>query len=162
MPYPNLKSWESAFRLIFSDPFRTVFTWRSLVLWYLPFPMCMFLSTVMAPEVRLPPPCRPQNVGAAFCSSHAVRYRCHAAPLRPQCHRVPGQQHCRVSHAALRMPQCGTWIYEPFGNMGGRLGVIKYKRIISHGRLLMESIEHPFKILFLVCWCYLCLIFMIW
>lgn len=58
----------------------------------------IFLSTGMAPEVWLPPTCRPQNVSAAFCPSHAVRYRCHAAPLRPQCHRNSGQQHYRVSH----------------------------------------------------------------
>ena len=58
----------------------------------------------MAPEVWLPPCSRPQNVSAAFCPSHAVRYRCHAAPLRPQHHRDSGQPHCRVSHAALKIP----------------------------------------------------------
>lgn len=63
--------------------------------------LCMFLSTGMAPEVWLPPLCRPQNVSAALSSSHAVRYRCHAAPLRSQRHRDSGQQHYRVSHTPL-------------------------------------------------------------
>lgn len=62
------------------------------------------LSTGMAPEVWLPPFCRPQNVSAALCSSHAVCYRCHAAPLRSQCHGDPGQQHYRVSRPSLKRP----------------------------------------------------------
>lgn len=57
-----------------------------------------FLSTGMAAAVRLPAFCRPQNVSAALRSGHAVCYRCHAAPLRPQCHGDAGQQHDRVSH----------------------------------------------------------------
>lgn len=60
--------------------------------------VCASSSTGMASAVRLPPFRRPQNVSAALSSSYAVRYRCHAAPLRPQRHREPGQQHHRVSH----------------------------------------------------------------
>lgn len=59
------------------------------------------LSAGMAAALRLPPVCRPQNVSAALCSSHAVRYRCHAAPLRAQCHRDAGQHHRRVSPSHL-------------------------------------------------------------
>lgn len=61
-----------------------------------------FLSTGMAAAVRLPAFCRPQNVSAALGSSHAVCYRCHAAPLRSQCHGDAGQQHHRVSHVHFR------------------------------------------------------------
>lgn len=67
-----------------------------------PLSPSLFLSIGMAPEVWLPPICRPQNVSAAFCSSHAVRYRCHAAPLRPQCHRDSGRHHYRVSHTLIK------------------------------------------------------------
>lgn len=66
--------------------------------------VCVFFSIGMAPAVWLPPVCRPQNVCAALCSSHAVCYRCHAAPLRSQCHRDSGQQHYRVSHTSSRLP----------------------------------------------------------
>lgn len=65
---------------------------------------CFFLSpssTGMASAVRLPPFRRPQNVSAALPSSDAVRYRCHAAPLRPQRHGESGQQHHRVSGTRL-------------------------------------------------------------
>lgn len=67
-----------------------------------------FLSTGMAAAVRLPAFCRPQNVSAALRSSHAVCYRCHAAPLRSQCHGDAGQQHHRVSHVHLVRPRGST------------------------------------------------------
>lgn len=72
-------------------------------------PLYIFV-TGMAPEVWIPPFCRPQNVSAALCSSNAVCYRCHAAPLWSQCHRDTGQQHYRVSHAhfnCLKMTNYG-------------------------------------------------------
>lgn len=72
------------------------------VCWRLTVDSVCFLFAGMAAALWLPPFCRPQNVSAALCSSHAVCYRCHAAPLRSQCHRDAGQQHYRVSHLHFR------------------------------------------------------------
>lgn len=91
---------------IFLKMFFVVFAAEWFWLHLSPISVCFPAPTGMASAVRLPPFRRPQNVSAALSSSDAVRYRCHAAPLRPQHHRESGQQHHRVSQTTAISDMC--------------------------------------------------------
>ncbi|KAG5841857.1 hypothetical protein ANANG_G00171460 [Anguilla anguilla] len=54
----------------------------------------------LAAEIRLSAPHRPPHGCAALGPDHAQRYRCHAAPVRPQRHRNPEPEDRRLDEEA--------------------------------------------------------------